>query len=71
MFFYRQFRKKLTQTAKKLNLQLIKIVNIAVTQAFTPPPQTRKQTKSILLSAALFPNTAGMVKQFEQFLQCN
>jgi len=54
MLFYWQFRKKLAQTANKLNLQLVEIVNIVVTQAFTPPPQTRKQTKSILLSAVLY-----------------
>ena len=71
MLFYWQFRKKLAQTANKLNLQLVEIVNIVVTQAFTPPPQTRKQTKSILLFAVLYSKTAGMVKQFENSLPCN
>ena len=55
MFFYRQFWKTLAQTAKKLNLQLIEIIYIAVIQAFTPPLlQARKQTKNILLSAVLY-----------------
>jgi hypothetical protein len=51
MFPYRQFRKKLAQIAKMLNQQRIEIVYIAVIQGITPhSPQTRKQTKNILLS---------------------
>lgn len=50
MLFYWQFRKKLAQTANKLNLQLVEIVNIVVTQAFTPPlKQESKQRASYCL----------------------
>jgi len=45
MFFYRQFWKTLAQTAKKLNLQLIEIIYIAVIQAFTPPPSFKQESK--------------------------
>jgi len=71
MFFYRQFWKNLVQIANKLNQQLIVIIYITVIQVFTPPPQTRKQTKNFLLSAVLYSKTAGMVKQFEKSLPCN
>ncbi len=54
MYPYRQLWKNLAQTAKKLNQQLINFIYIEEKQAFTPPPQTRKQAKSILLSDVFF-----------------
>jgi hypothetical protein len=72
MFFYRQFWKTLAQTAKKLNLQLIEIIYIAVIQAFTPPPpSSKKANQEYLIVCSFVRKTTGMVKQFEQSLPCS
>ena len=70
MLFYWQFRKKLAQTANKLNLQLVEIVNIVVTQAFTPPPSNKKANKEHLIVCSFVCKNCGMVKLFENSLPC-
>lgn len=72
MLFYRQFRKKLAQTAKKLKQQLIDVIYKAVIHVFTPPlTQTRKQTKNIFRSAGIYSKAVCMVRLFEKSLPCN
>jgi hypothetical protein len=75
MYPYRQFRKKLALTAKKLVLKLVEIVYNTAIQLFTPPThhpkKTRNQTKNILLSAVLYSKTASMVRLSEKTLPCN
>jgi hypothetical protein len=45
MHLYRQLWKKLAQTAKKLEQQLVGIVYNAVTQAFTPPHHQKSKQR--------------------------
>jgi hypothetical protein len=57
MLFYRQFRKKLAQTAKKLVLKLVEIVYNTAIQLFTPPhppPQKNKKPNEEYLIVCCF-----------------
>lgn len=53
MLFYRQFRKKLAQTAKKLKQQLIDVIYKAVIHVFTPP-SLKQETKRRISYCLLF-----------------
>lgn len=66
---YRQLWEKLAQTAKKLNLQLIKFIYSCNTSIY-PSPAKRANKEYLIVCNFVFKN-CGMVKLFEKTLPCN